>query len=163
MSSALAVCQWLHDLRWATALRESDAMYPAVETLHVLSLALAAGAIMTADLRLIGWVAGRVSLTAFVGPLIRLTWTGFALMAASGALLFCAQATKLCANPMFRLKLLLLLFAGINAAAFRRFYRYEAPGAGDTAPPRAARLSAALSLLLWLAVIASGRGIAYWH
>ena len=83
------------------------------------------------------------------------TWlAAFALAAASGGLLFISAATELAANPAFRLKLVLILMAGVNALVFhaRDSLRRQ---------DRWARWQAGASLLIWLAVIAAGRMIAY--
>ena len=49
------LCQWLQDLQWATALRESEWMFPIVEGTHLLALAISVGTLMIIDLRLAGF------------------------------------------------------------------------------------------------------------
>jgi len=52
--------------------------------------------------------------------------------------------------------------AGINAAVFHAgVFRGAARWDVDVMPPAAARAAAALSLLLWISVIACGRLLAY--
>jgi hypothetical protein len=79
---------------------------------------------------------------------------GFGLVAASGLLMFSTQPQDLLANRAFTLKMLLLLVAGCNAAAF------HARGSLDRLD-FTARVQMTASLLIWLAVIACGRWIAY--
>ena len=72
------------------------------------------------------------------------------------------EAVKLYASPAFRIKLVLLSLAGLNALIFHRtIYRQAANW--DTAPvaPPGARLAGLLSLILWICIIAAGRAIAY--
>jgi hypothetical protein len=84
------------------------------------------------------------------------------LVAPTGALMFTAHATEMAANPAFRLKLVLLAAAGLNAVIFHRgvFRGADAWSAGGPAPA-AARGAALASLLLWTGVVTCGRLIAY--
>ena len=75
-------------------------------------------------------------------------------MAASGLAMFATQPAELLANAAFRLKLLLVLLAGANAAIFHARH-------GLARLDRLARAQTALSLGLWLAAILCGRWIAY--
>jgi hypothetical protein len=80
----------------------------------------------------------------------------------SGLALFVSDATAMSANPAFRLKLLLLVCAGMNAYAFHRWCFPSMPAWRlETATPPRAKVAAVASLLLWAAVISCGRLIAY--
>jgi hypothetical protein len=95
--------------------------------------------------------------------LIRWTWTGFAVMFISGSLMFASEASKMYENGAFRLKMLLIVLAGLNAlifenTAFRNIAKWDdAPRA-----PIGAKVAALVSLIAWVGVIAAGRWIAYW-
>jgi hypothetical protein len=80
---------------------------------------------------------------------------------AVGALMFAAHATGMAENPAFRLELIPIA-AGLNAAVFHWgvFCSVEGWDAGVPVPA-AARGSAIASLVLWTAVIACGRLLAY--
>ncbi len=157
------VCQWLNDTRLATSIRESDAVFPAIEGIHVLAITLLAGTVAIVDLRLLGLILKRERVSLIAGRLLPLTWAGFAVMMTSGALLFLAEAAKSYANPVFRLKMLLLLAAGLNPLIFHRTI-YRSVGEWDHAPvaPWRARVTALLSLSLWSGIIVAGRAIAYY-
>lgn len=164
MSIVADLCQRLYDTPLATTIRESDVTFPALETAHVLGLALIAGTIAIVDLRLLGVVLTEVPPGAIERRIVPATWAGFLLMAATGGLLFAAEAAKLPANPAFQVKLGLMALAGINVVLFHAFLKRRLsaarPGARLPAPVRA---SAAASLILWAGVIAAGRAIAYFH
>jgi hypothetical protein len=85
-----------------------------------------------------------------------LPWTlaGFLLAAASGLTMFATIVGDLIANPAFVLKMGLLFAAATNAAIL------HARGPIDAARGTT-RLQAGLSILIWVAVIACGRWIAY--
>ena len=151
----------LSDSALAVAVRESVWVYPFLETAHVLGLALLFGAIAAFDLRVLGLsTALSVSrLWEHVKPWI---WLGFVVAFASGVLLFLGDPVDLAANPAVQIKLALILLAGLNAGLFETLVRPSvAAWDRDGPPPRAARLSAALSLALWVSILIAGRMIAY--
>src|SRR3984885_1377958 len=164
MTTLQYLCQWLYDLPTSTALRESDVVFPLVETFHVLAITLIAGTIVTVDLRVCGLIFRGESLTRITRALLPYTWYGFALMVITGLPLFVAEAAKLYGNPAFRVKLLLLGLAGLNALLFHltvygRLQEQHQHGAA----PLPARMFAAVSAVLWSGVIVSGRLIAVFH
>jgi hypothetical protein len=159
------LAQLLHSLNesaFSTRLRESDWTFSVIETVHVLSIAVMAGTIALVDLRLLGVLFRRQRVTRVTIQVTPVTWIGFALMAASGVLLFIAEPEKAAANPAFQVKLMLLAAAAINFLVFHRLvFRDVAVWDERPTPPPAARLSGAASLLLWSAIIVLGRVIAY--
>src|ERR1017187_7019704 len=116
--SLLQVCQWLNDTRIATSIRESDVVFPVLETIHVLAITLLAGTVAIVDLRLLGLILRRERVSQIDRQILPLTWVGFAAILGSGVLLFLAEAAKSYANPAFRFKMLLLLIAGLNPLVF---------------------------------------------
>jgi len=156
-------CQWIYDWPFSTALRESDDAFPFVETAHVLAIGLAAGSIVIVDLRLIGLIFRKEPATRIVEALLPWTWRGFALMLVTGLPLFAAEAVDLYKNPAFRLKLVLLGLAGLNALAFHVTTYRRARAWAPAGVPFAARAFAGMSIFLWSAVIVSGRLIAVFH
>jgi hypothetical protein len=145
----------------ATAVRESSWFYPAAELLHILGFVLLVGAAAMFDLRLLG-LSRTIPVRALAGHLLPWSRAGLLVAVPTGLLMFAPDATAMAANPAFRLKLLLILAGGLNALAFHlgpfrsvRDWDRHAPA------PARARLAAVLSLLIWTAVIAAGRLIAY--
>ena len=134
------------------AMRGSLWLYPVTNVSHVIGAATLFGMILAADLRLLG--LGR---TLPADGVLRFTlpwaWAGFALAVLTGPLLFAADPLVVAANPFFRIKLALLLIAGLNMLAFQLIGRRTG---------RAHRASAALSIAAWLGVLVCGRSIAYW-
>ncbi|AWU96594.1 DUF6644 family protein [Azospirillum ramasamyi] len=143
------------------ALRQSLWLYPLVEVLHILGLALLVGAIVAFDLRLMGLRAG-LPVEALSRLLLPVAVVGFVLAVPTGMLLFISEATALAGNPAFLIKMVLLVAALANILLFHRGVgRRILDWGGGGRPPPAARLAGAASLLLWVAVLASGRLIAY--
>ncbi len=160
--SLFELCQWLNDSSIGTAIRESTLMFPIIETIHVLAITLMAGTVAVVDLRLLGLVFKREPVTKVMGDVMPLTWTGFAVMFVTGGLLFWAGAAKLYSNPAFRLKLILLLIAGVNPLVFHlTVFRSVDKWEMVAVAPIRARTAAVLSLVLWSGIIITGRAIAY--
>ncbi len=127
--------------------------YPALEIVHIVGIALLLGNLFALECRLFGF--GRGLDVAALGRLsLTLALCGFAVLAASGLLMFASQAQELLANRAFVVKMGLLMLAGTNAALF------HARG-GLTRLDRLGKAQTALSLGLWLCVIICGRWIAY--
>jgi hypothetical protein len=135
------------------ALQSHPWAYPALEIVHIVGIALLLGNLVLLELRVFGRGAAlpvadlaRLSLT--------LAFCGFALVGASGLLMFASQPLELIANRAFTLKMGLILLAAGNAVAFH--LRGSLQRLDTTA--RALML---VSTGLWLAVITCGRWIAY--
>ena len=145
----------------AVAMRQELWLYPAIEIVHIAGFVVLVGSIAMLDLRLLGLTPDLP-----VRGLARhvLPWTAGALLVIvpTGLLMFIAHAGDLIANGAFQLKLLLIMTAGVNAALFH-LGPFRSVGSWDrgVSPPRAAKVHAAASLAIWLAVIGCGRLLAY--
>lgn len=142
-------------------LRENTWAYPILEIAHIIGIALVFGTILAYDLRVLGR-SRTLPLDTLGRHLLPWVWTGFLINATSGLLLFVSNPVEFSANPALQLKLALIALAGLNAA----YFQWRIAPAIDTwntaaRAPAAARLSAVLSIALWLSVIAAGRMMAY--
>ena len=155
--------QWLNANEYSIALRESQWMYPIIESVHVLSLTLFVGMSVLWDLRLMGVLLTPVSITETQERLIPWMMAGFVLMVVSGIVLFFGDPVRFYLNIFFRVKLVLLLFAGANAYFFHASASGHDLRSWDLAPrtPFRARLAGSLSIFLWAGIITCGRMIAY--
>ena len=143
------------------AMRQWLWLYPSVEIVHLLGIAILVGSIVIFDLRLLG-LSRSLPVRRLAAHILPWTIGSFVLIVPSGLAMFVAHAGDLIGNPVFALKICLILAAGANAAVFHAgVYRGAAGWEVDAMPPLAARASAALSLLLWISVIACGRLLAY--
>jgi hypothetical protein len=158
----LGICQWIDSTRFNAILRQSNWAFPTLDVIHTLGIILVAGTIMLVDLRLLGLGLRSVPVAELVARIVPASLAGFALMLVTGGLLFASEAVKMYHSPAFRIKLVLLALAGLNALIFHRTIYRDAVNwdPGSTAPARA-RLAGLLSLVFWMAIIAAGRAIAY--
>lgn len=143
-------------------MRNSLWLFDITETAHTLGIVLVAGTIMLLDLRLLGRGLRAEPVSHVVSRTVPWTLAGFVMMFLTGAWLFASEATKLYHSPAFRIKMILLAFAGLNALVFHAtIYRSAAAWDEARVAPLRARLAGLFSLLLWIGVIAAGRSIAY--
>ena len=82
-------------------------------------------------------------------------------MVVSGGLLFSSEAVKMYHSVPFRIKMILLALAGLNALVFHRTIYRDVSNWDPAVVPARAQLAGLLSLVFWVAVIAAGRAIAY--
>ena len=154
--------QWLHDTQLSTTMRESIWAEPLVETIHVLTLTLFLGFAVLLDLRLLGVCMRRRKVSEVLGQLNPYLFVGFAIMIVSGLLLFTGDPPAFWGTTFFKAKMIFLVLAGLNVLIFNATIG-RTVGQWDLAPktPRAAKVAAVVSIVLWVAIVAAGRAIAY--
>ncbi|HTT25234.1 MAG TPA: DUF6644 family protein [Candidatus Sulfotelmatobacter sp.] len=158
----LEFCQWLDQTSVGTTIRQSLWLFPAIETIHLLGMAGLVASITVLDLRLLGWAGRQQRVSQVAARMIRFAWTGFALQVITGLLLFSSEAVKIYGNPAFRLKMLLLLLAGLQALVFQTVVSGKlAEWEERPSMPVAAKLMGLVSILLWLGVMTAGRFIGF--
>ncbi len=142
----------------AQAIAKSDHLVGAVlQVGHVLGFVLLLAALVLVSLRQLGWVLPQAPLkTVLAGP-SRLLWSGLALAALTGVLMFIASPALYFFKPVFLVKLGLLALAvllqlGVSRAVLRS-------GAESVSGRNKALVL--FSLLLWFGVGAAGRIIGF--
>ena len=159
---AASFLKWLQGTGLAAGIRNSLFVFPLLESAHVIGLALVVGTIAVIDLRLLGLASIERSFRRMASDVLKWTWAAFALTALTGSLMFITNAVVYFHNVYFRAKMVLLVLAGLNILVFeltagRTMHRWDqAPSA-----PRIGRAVAALSLVIWIAVIFAGRIIGF--
>ncbi len=143
-----------------SAIRESIWLFPAIEAVHLLGLALLGGAVLILDLRLLGF-----GLTnAPISQLERQTrpWLVAALltMLITGVPLFLSESLKLYDNQAFWIKLAALACALLATLTIRIHIALRLDISRINTGLRH-RALATISLSLWLIVIIAGRWIGF--
>jgi Family of unknown function (DUF6644) len=142
-------------------MRESLWAYPIVETMHIVGLATVYGSVLVVDLRLLG-LSRRVSVSSLSRLALPFTVGAFCLVLVTGLMMFTAHTEDFLGNRVFMLKMALIMAAGVNAALLHTgAMRAAGTWDIDVMPPSRVRVAAGASILLWTAVIACGRLLAY--
>lgn len=147
---------------FATTIRDSIWMFPIIESIHVMSFTLVVGTIAVIDLRLLGIASVQRSFQRMFAEVMKWTWGAFILAVATGLMMFTTNARVYYHNPFFRTKMILLVFAGLNMAAFE-LTAHRTVHLWDSGPsvPRSGKAVAAVSLALWISIIFMGRIIGF--
>ena len=140
-----ALAEWLRYSRW---------LYASLSATHLLGISLLLGTVIALDLRLLG--LGRVvTLGQLYRLLAPLSAAGLVIAVCTGLLLFMVRATEYVLLDLFFVKLLLIISGAAIAALMHFGLDIERLSRGRQ------RLLGALSLLLWLSVLTSGRMLAF--
>ena len=155
------ILEWLQATTIAKTISENEILFPWIESIHVLAIVLVVGTISIVDLRLLGVASLDRAVSRLMGEVLPYTWGAFAIAVITGSLLFSSKATVYAHNFFFK-KLVLLALAGLNMAVF------HVVGVGDIErwgrtrqTPLAAKAAGAVSLTIWIAVVAFGRWIGF--
>ncbi|GAA4345241.1 hypothetical protein GCM10023165_29100 [Variovorax defluvii] len=136
-----------------SALQSHAWVYPSLEVVHIVGIALLLGNLVALEMRVFGRAA-MLPVAAMASLSLSIALTGFGLAAASGAMMFATQPTELLANRAFVIKMGLLVAAGFNAGWFHARASLRKLDA-------LARIQMLMSTAIWLAVVFCGRWIAY--
>jgi hypothetical protein len=152
--SLLPFFQWCENSGLIVAMRGSLWVFPVIEGLHLMGLALVGGAVLVVDLRLLGFGLRRQPVAQIARDAERWLLLSLAVMMPTGFLLFMASAVKCYYLPAFWVKMTALLLALAFTFAVRR--RAVTAPEGSVSPFRAKTL-AVVSLSLWSSVAIAGR------
>jgi hypothetical protein len=151
--------EWLQFTRPASFVAETLWAYPLFETMHTLGMALLVGSLGLINLRILGYKPELPILGTL--DLLPLAWLGFTVNVISGLALFISDAVNFWGSVTFKLKLTLILLAGINTFILSQSVFRDARAGLEKSPGVAARRLAGSSLVFWLGAIILGRLIAY--
>ena len=153
---------WLTSTPVNTLVMDYRWTWPISESLHFCGLALMVGTVGTFDLRLLG--LGKGITPAALHYSIRFGLAGFVVSAVTGALFIFGQPDQYFYNNAFKVKVVCLALLGLNVCAFYALEARQALalGAGDDAPLRA-KVFAAISLTLLVAIMCAGRMLTFYR
>jgi hypothetical protein len=159
MPSLHQFCAWLDSTPASVTIKTIGWIVPTVQTIHILSIAAVMSAVLMIDLRLMG-ILGRDQLIARVsrrfGPVI---WWTLPILLATGVIQIIGEPARSLENPVFRLKMALLVGAMLVTLGYQMPLSRD-PSYWDTRR-WAAQIIAVVSLLLWVGIVFAGRWIAY--
>ncbi len=162
MSQFSDLVAFFEDSGIADAIRENDTLFPFIESVHVVAISLVVGSILALDLRLLGFASVGRPVSRLANAILPVTWGAFAIAVTTGFLLFISNASKYLSNGYFDAKIVLICAAGLNMIVFHAFSAKDMPQwEKHEKLPFPARAAGALSILLWIAVVACGRWIGF--
>ncbi len=150
---------WLASTPVSMAIGEVHWITPAVQCVHILTVAVVMGAILMMDLRLLGAFGDVDSAQSFSKRYLPWVWWSLPVLFVTGAALIIGEPRRSLQNPTFLLKMSLLIAAtALTVLTEQPLLR----NAGFWHNRKGvAKVLAASSLIVWVAILICGRWIAY--
>jgi uncharacterized membrane protein SirB2 len=153
-------CDWLSNTPLSLTIQTVMWIIPAVQTIHILCVAIVMSCMAMLDLRLIGVAGKRQPISRMVSKFVPWVWGALPVLLTTGIILTIGEPSRELLNPYFRAKMLMLaIVIGITFVVQRQNKK-------DTSfwelRRGTAAIAGAFSLLLWVGVITAGRWIAYY-
>lgn len=149
---------WLSSTAFSQLIQTTTWSIPAIQTVHILALALLFTAALLLSLRIAGRGLSAEPLAQLTARFSRMIWLLLLVLLVSGSLLIIAEPGRTITNPVFYLKMVqlavvVLITAWLAAVSRREGFR---PGGLHIA-------AGVLAMLLWTGIIFAGRFIAYYE
>jgi hypothetical protein len=154
-SYLLTFCSWLEQTPLSQAIQGAGWIVPAVQTVHILAIAAVIASQAAITLRLLGLAGRRVPERRFAARYFPFLMWSLPILLLTGVVMIIAEPVRELANPIFQLKMLLVIAAIALATAAQG--RLSADGSAIL-PARVLSLTA---LALWVGTVLAGRWIAY--
>ena len=153
-------CDWLSNTSLSLTIQTVMWIIPAVQTVHILCVAVVMSSMAMLDLRLVGMAGKRQSVSQMVSRLVPWFWGALPVLLTTGVILIVGEPSRELLNPYFRAKMAMLATVIVITFIVERKNAkdpdyWESRGA-------AAALTGLASLLLWVGIITAGRWIAYY-
>jgi hypothetical protein len=156
--SMLSFFTWCENTFLGNAIRDSNWLFPVIESVHLLGLAVIGGAVLLLNLRLMGLGIARQPMAQLWRDTRPWLLGSLTVMLASGFLLFTSEAVKLYYHEAFWVKMVSLLLSIIfTFTVVRKTALADAHGVR----PLWRRVVALVSILLWSGVGVGGRWIGF--
>ncbi|MGB6450642.1 MAG: DUF6644 family protein [Steroidobacteraceae bacterium] len=154
-----AFCEWLSNTSVSMVIQNVYWIIPVVQTVHILAIATVMASVVMLDFRLLGVTARGQALPDVAHRFLPWVWSAVVVLLCSGSLLIIAEPGRDLLNNVFYLKMSLLACVLVLTFGFQVLVRR---GGGFWEHRRMiARITAVVSLALWVGIVMCGRWIAY--
>jgi uncharacterized membrane protein SirB2 len=153
-------CDWLSNTPLSLKIQTVMWIIPAVQTIHILCVAIVMSSMVMLDFRLIGVAGRKHPISRMVSRFVPWVWGALPVLLTTGIILIIGEPSRELLNPYFRAKMLMLTVVIAITFVVQRQNRKDA--AFWEARRVAAALTGVASLLLWVGIVSAGRWIAYY-
>jgi hypothetical protein len=158
----LNFAHWMEAQQYSQMLVSGYYSYSWLEATHVLTLMVSIGSLFIIDFRMLGLMLTDIPASKLAERLHKPMIIGFVIMFITGSLLVYAKPVETIQSLWFRIKMIFLLLAFINAWVFNaRMKASQGSWDSDRVAPKQLRTGAIISLVLWCSVVTLGRYIPY--
>ena len=156
-----AVIDWISGTSLSEAIRNQSWVVPAVQAVHICAIAMVAGSALVSELRLVGAIASDEPPAAVIKRYLPWMWGALVVLLLTGLILVWGEPERTLLNRLFWLKMSLVLIGVVLSVLFRKPLLDPEFNARHPARTWLIKPVALLSLCIWIAVVCSGRWIAY--
>ena len=158
MNSVFPFFKWVGSTSISKLINDSSWMFPAIEAVHIVALALLFGAALVLNLRLLGVMLRGVPVSRLARELAPWTFCSLTAILVSGALLFASESVKSFYSIPFRVKIVLLVAAiAFHYTVGRKVSLMEE----GRITPLFSKVTGIVGIVLWFSVGFAGRAIAF--
>jgi hypothetical protein len=162
LRSLHSLCTELADTALSQAIQATEWIIPAVQTVHIVAVATVITSILMVDLRLMGLTGRNQPIAAVASRYLPTVWYVLPVLLITGVTLIIAEPARSLQNPVFALKMgLLLLAAGFTLVCQLPLRKDSGFWEKSQSRRRTVKLIGLLSLPLWIGILFAGRWIAY--
>ncbi|MDB5808162.1 MAG: hypothetical protein JWN94_284 [Betaproteobacteria bacterium] len=155
-------CAWIEQTSLSQAIQVTSWSVPAVQTVHILAIAAIMASVLFLNLRLLGVVGRDRPLSEVSARLRPIIWWTLPVLLVSGTFLIVGEPVRSLENPIFQLKMFLLVTVIIVTLSYQAPLNRDSNFWDATSGRRGAiKAIAVLSLVLWVGIVCAGRWIAY--
>ena len=155
-------CKWLAATPLSHVIQTTKWIIPAVQTVHILSVAMVFSFAILVDLRIWRLLERDVPMPEVARRFLPTVWPVLLILLTTGSLLIIGEPRRSLLNSTFYLKMALLAVAIVLTAGLQRSIS-SSPNSWDRNRARrmAGRFAASVSILVWCGILFAGRWIAY--
>jgi hypothetical protein len=153
---------YLASTRVSETFASTNWFVPAVQTVHILGIAVVLATVLMRDMALLGFSGGGGVLGTMTESFLRWTWRALLVLLLTGVLLVIAEPKRELSSMPFRIKMLLVALLAITTLIYQAPFRRD-PGYWAASPlrRRMAGAVALVSIALCICIVTAGRFIAY--
>ena len=150
---------WIADQPLSQAMGSKFLTIPLLQTVHILSIATAFSAVLMVNLRVLGLVGAGQTMVQTSRRYLPWIWGAFAALVATGIGLVIAEPVRELINPIFWIKMVLVIGAIFVSLAFHGRVVRRLAGGGVVSS--GTKFTALFIIVLWCLIMLCGRWIAY--
>lgn len=151
------VIEWLYGTAVSSAIRDIDWIVPAVQSLHICAITVVVGSALVTELRVAGVIAPEESVNVVTQRYFPWMWGALGVLLVTGLVMVMGEPERVLSNRVFWIKMTLVALGVLLSVSLRKPLLRSA----DELHRQPTKALAWVLLLLWVAVIFSGRWIAY--
>jgi putative copper export protein len=153
---------WLEATPLSVFLQTREWIIPTVQTIHILSISVVVGSVLMVHLHTLGIAMRSQSSAVLARRFFPWLWVALVVLLLSGSILMAAEPRRSLPNPVFQLKMGLVILAVGLTLLYQGPLRKD-PGYWSKSNIRRSNAAgiAIVSLLIWVGIVFAGRWIAY--